>query len=764
VSRRVFQLRRPSRPVAALFTLAAAAWMLAPGFASSPTFWQSSTQADFLKGQVENLSIDNDGRVLLGPASELVSDTAAPFVWTLTRGLDDSLLAGSGNDGKVFRIDKAGAMSTIFDAPELEVHALAVGRDGTLFAGTSPDGKVYRIPRAGDAGSVAFDPEDKYIWALAVDAEGTLFCATGEKGVIYRIGPDGQGEPFYQTKATHVTALAFDPAGNLLAGTESPGQVLRIDRAGRGFVLLDSGYREIHAIRLDERGTIYAAATSARPGAAERAPDRPPTDTTRLQPTPSVSTEITVVAIGPVQAGPASPEATRRREEARGGSQGAVYRIAPNGIWDTVWESGEDTPYDISVDSTGALFVATGPKGKIFRIEGSPVRVTLLARAAAQQVTRLMKDATGRQHYATANPGKIFRLSSQHADRGSYESEVRDASTVATWGSIRWRATTPAGSAVEIATRSGNTASPDETWSPWSTPYTNPDGEQVASPNARYLQWRASFIGKTQSPILTSVTAAYLERNLRPEVASVTVHPSGVVFQKPFSTGELEIAGYEDPLGEGRTAQSSAAPAAGQGPSGAPALGRRVYQKGLQTFVWKADDKNNDRLQFDVLYRAEGETAWRPLRRGLNEPILVWDTSSVPDGTYTIKVVASDTPSNSPGASLEGEMESTSFDIDNTPPVIEIQSPRREGDHAVIRFAVRDRQSPVQRVEYSLDANRWRVIYPKDGIPDARYEEFEIVLDGDNAARSAIIRATDTMNNAATAVGEASPPRAPARP
>jgi hypothetical protein len=190
-------------------------------YASSPRFWQVSTQSDFLRGEVENISIDSDGRLLLGPATELVHETSAPFLWALVPTGDGGLWVGSGNEGKVFRIDRTGKATTFFDAAELEVHAIAAAPGGGIFVGTSPDGKIYRVGADG-ASSVLFDPDDKYIWALAVDPAGTVYAATGDKGVIYRITPDGKGAPFYRTKSTHVTALAFDGAGNLLAGTESP--------------------------------------------------------------------------------------------------------------------------------------------------------------------------------------------------------------------------------------------------------------------------------------------------------------------------------------------------------------------------------------------------------------------------------------------------------------------------------------------------------------------------------------------------------------
>ena len=41
-------------------------------------------------------------------------------------------------------------------------------------------------------------------------------------------------------------------------------------------------------------------------------------------------------------------------------------------------------------------------------------------------------------------------------------------------------------------------------------------------------------------------------------------------------------------------------------------------------------------------FRREGETTWKVLRSGLTDSILVWDTTTVPNGTYFVRVVASD--------------------------------------------------------------------------------------------------------------------------
>src|SRR3954464_2755688 len=104
--------------------------------ASAPTFWTVSTQTDFLKGDVENLSIDSDGRVFLGPATTQVAEASAPFLWTVLGGDDGTLWAGTGNEGQVLKIARDGKTSTFFDAPEMEVHALAVAPNGGLYVAT----------------------------------------------------------------------------------------------------------------------------------------------------------------------------------------------------------------------------------------------------------------------------------------------------------------------------------------------------------------------------------------------------------------------------------------------------------------------------------------------------------------------------------------------------------------------------------------------------------------------------------------------------
>jgi hypothetical protein len=190
--------------------------------------------------------------------------------------------------------------------------------------------------------------------------------------------------------------------------------------------------------------------------------------------------------------------------------------------------------------------------------------------------------------------------------------------------------------------------------------------------------------------------------------------------------------------------------------SNAPALGRRTYQKGLQTLIWRADDGNDDTLSYDISYRREGESTWTVLSRDLSDTILVWDTTTIANGTYFVRVTASDAPSNSAETALTGEMDSAALQVDNLPPVITVGAIKTDGGRSTVTLDVRDDHSPVQRVEWSKDGRTWHTVFPVDGIADSKLEHYELVLDGPIDARGVTVRATDNMNNSVTTQVEGS--------
>ena len=134
----------------------------------------------------------------------------------------------------------------------------------------------------------------------------------------------------------------------------------------------------------------------------------------------------------------------------------------------------------------------------------------------------------------------------------------------------------------------------------------------------------------------------------------------------------------------------------------------------------------------------------------VTDTILVWDTTTVPNGTYFARVVASDAPSNAASAALSGELDSAPFEVDNTPPAFSGTIARVDGARTVIAFDVTDDHSPIQRVESSDNGADWKAVFPLDGIADTRTEHYEVVVPGRIPARGLTLRALDSMNNVST--------------
>ena len=126
---------------------------------------------------------------------------------------------------------------------------------------------------------------------------------------------------------------------------------------------------------------------------------------------------------------------------------------------------------------------------------------------AAAAVERL--DACGHGQYGQdLQPG---RASSTPA-RGTYESPVFDAGSVAQWGRLRWQGENGAGK-IAMRTRTGNSIRPDATWSDWSRPHAGSDGTQIKSPNARFCNIKAELTGS--GAIVENVSAATCRRTIR---------------------------------------------------------------------------------------------------------------------------------------------------------------------------------------------------------------------------------------------------------
>jgi hypothetical protein len=350
-------------------------------------------------------------------------------------------------------------------------------------------------------------------------------------------------------------------------------------------------------------------------------------------------------------------------------------------------------------------------------------------KAEASQITTFAKAPNGGLYASTSNLGKIFLLSSAPDAEGSYESDVFDTQVFSKWGRAQFRGT----GNVELFARSGNVDNPDRNWSTWTRIDLQKNAE-INVPPARFVQWKAILHPGDKTPHVDSVTVNYLQKNVAPEFDDVTVTP-GIRYQPVTRSPSSQPGQRFDPQ---------------------PNPIRDSDSIGVK---WTARDQNDDQMVYSVYYRGEGQTRWLLLKDSLSEKFYSFDASLLPDGGYVIKVVASDSPSHSPGEALSSERESDRFEVDTTPPQIENLKGSVQGSHIRVQFTATDSFSTIKRAEYSLDAGDWHFVEPVGQLSDAKTENYDFALPASENQSGqehvVVVRAYDkydNMNSAKTVI------------
>jgi hypothetical protein len=719
-------------------------------FAEGTRTWEQSKFEELGKGTATGVALRNSGGLELAPVFKSLAITASTYIWAITSDAGGNLYAAAGSPARVYRITPDGQSTVIFEPQELQVQALAVDKSGAIFAATNPDGKVYRIEHkaTGKAGekdkagvdpswsaSVYFDPATKYIWDLDLDEAGNLFVATGDTGEIFRVTPKGEHAVFFKSDEAHIRVLARDAKGNLLAGSDGSGLIYRISPSGEGFVLYSAAKKEITALAVDAAGNIYAAgAGEKRAGSSPQVgpPVPMPAVSVPVQVSGQPQPGITITSVTPVPVrnfnlpipGLASV----------GGSE--IYRIAPDGAPTRIWASREDLVYALAFDPEGRLLAGTGNQGHIYAITSEDSFSDLL-KASATQVTAFAKAANGGVYVSTSNLGKIFLLGGAPSSEGNYESDVFDARIFSRWGRAEVRST----GNVQLFARSGNVDNPGRNWSAW-TPVDLQKDAALSVPPARFVQWKAVLHSGKVTPRLDSVTLNYLSRNVAPDFDDVSVQP-GVRYQplpKP-SGGDITVT----------TGGSGAQPAPRFEPQ--PITQHDAGSIGVK---WSVHDDDDDQMTYALYYRGDGEKRWLLLKDKLTDKFYSFDAALLPDGGYTVKVVASDAPSHSPGEALAAEKESARFAVDTTPPRIENLAGTLEAGKIHVTFRATDEFSPIDHAEFSVDAGDWQFIEPVGHLSDSKSESYDFTLalpaaESDAGEHVVVVRAYDRYDNMSSA-------------
>ncbi len=630
--------------------------------AVTPRIWKENSQIAFEKGEVDGLSLTKEGTVTLAPKWDLMADTGAHFVWSLASDSKGNIYLGTGVEGRVYALKEGSKTpSLIFDAEEeTKIFALTVGPDGALYAGTSPHGLIYRIVPNKPA-EVYCQTGDLHVWSL-LWVQDKLYATTGgEVGRIVKVVKNN-AEVIYQSNDPNVISLTLGQDGSLYAGTDQNGLIYKVMPNGTVSVFYDAGEKEVHAIAVGQDGMVYAAAMAGH---------------------------------------------SDEKKNGNGDGKGSVlYAIRPSGSALRLWEIDDPLLLSVTVDADGSLRVVTGKKGRVYRIwpDGT---YTLLAQLKDVHPWAVLPTSDGALWMGSSGDGQLYKLGTHYVSEGSLTSEVKDFTLTSYWGQAHWQAQLQSGTSVVLQTRSGNSDTPDDTWSVWSESL-KASGGQIMSKPARFLQYRLHLKSSSDqiTPAVREVRLAGLQENVAPMVLSVKVV---------------------------------------QDEDGDPKRDRRSLQK----IVWEAGDVNDDELLYTVSFREVGGAKWFVLKEDVTGSQFLWDTETVPDGEVMVRVVASDRGSNPLTKALVGEAVGLPMVIDNTPPTIKIASVNQLGVGRVgVVGVIEDLQSALVSAKYAINSGAWEIVFSDDSIFDSQKEKLNFqIANLKVGAYTLVIRSEDVMGN-----------------
>jgi len=707
-------------------------------FAVKTEKWELKSPADFMRGKLQRLSVSDEGQLHLGYGSTKLGEFAKE-VWCSAVAPDGTIYFGTGSPADVYAVGKDGKAAKLFETEAIAVTSLAIDSHGAIFAATMAEGKIFKIIPGKDKPQAEFCRlRAPYVWALVIDKQNNLFAATGPDGKIFRIDPAGKAEEWYAAEDANLISLAFDANGSLLAGSGDRGLLYRITDRNKGVVLHQFAEDEVKSIVV--RGGDLFVGVNKQKVKRTRIPGQRRPSAAEFE---DLGQRLSGQFGARAAAGIAAEQDRTTPPEARLANllASAVYQRNAEGRVDKLANWDNESLLILAVDRDGNVLAGMGGSARVYRVAGNQRWELLFDLEEQQALTLALRD--GRLAFiGTGNVGDSYLVDAQKAGDGEFTSEVRDCRFLTTWGNLSWDGT----GAIAVTTRTGNTALPDATWSEWSEALKTSPG-RITSPRGRFIQLRAQ-LARASEPTLETLSVFFHVQNQKPEVASIDIgERRKPVGDKPklklTSDDKPDADSGEDKAGD--TLPSSPATPDKKRDETRPKVASPVKQ-----ISWRASDKDGDTLVYRLLYQAQGDDAWVPVAETQDKPLkrteYSWDTESIPDGWYRIKLVANDEESNPAGESLADEQVSEPVKVDNRKP--DIASLTFDASRKTLTGTAKDNLSLIQFLEYSVDGGEWKFFAPKDGLFDGREKPFEVKLnDLKPGTHSVAVRATDEDGN-----------------
>jgi hypothetical protein len=673
--------------------------------AAGPVYWDWPADRPFAETTLDGAALGPDGNLRGGLGMRDLGPDGPEVFWRVVPDGRGGYLVGSGHGGEIHRVDLDGGAELVATLEGTEVFSLQARDDGSLLAGCGPEGGFYLVAASGEVtplGSVA----GGYVWDIEIRPgdPSEVWLAAGSPAAVYRYrAREDQLEEILSLPAQNALDIHFDGAGDLWVAAQGPGLVYRLDpdRPDALDLVFETEQDEARQFIAGPEGDLFLLALEPEDLGLEAGGNGGGNG--RNGPPPALLALLDQVD------GPAIDRA-------------ALYRLAPDGGVTTHWSG----PLDLMIAawSPARGWLAAGPltadgDRAVLHALTPPAGAHPVASWPGGDVLDLHVDPAGAVLAAQAHPGTLALLGEDASDRREAVSPPLDAGRPVRWGRLAW-----SGDGFDRdprwSVRGGNRALPDDSWTDWSAEWTG-DDQAIDLQPCRYLQWRVRFPGAGSAGRVTAVTVSAWRDNLPPVIdhfaeerlQQMNFGPMG---GRSDNVTQTFRSGLQAEFSQGSVEDRLVAP-------DRVAVGRTV-----RIFTWAGSDPDGDRVTFDLEFRARGAAAWRPIVTGSPEMLGSWDTSTVTDGSYDLRLTARDGRDNPAHLAAASSRQLGPVTVDNTPPEVKDATFAPEEGGLRIRLEAADRASALAWAVVELpDGSRER-LDPVDGICDSRREKWDAVV------------------------------------
>jgi hypothetical protein len=648
-------------------------------------------------GRFDGTTLSAEGEIRPGFQVERWAHDESKAFASVTYVNEKEIYIGSAQDGQVLLFNGE-TFSQVYKADgekDQRVTSLLFHQK-ELWVAFAPSGRLVRIDAEGKAHDVA-EINASYIWKLLVDPLGGILVATGTPGQVLHLKSDGTLQDRMELEVEHVTDIEWQ-GDSLLMATAMPARVISRTRKGRTKTLFDLGRSaEIHRIQPVPEGLFVAVngekhGRGVVPAPAKREKKlKPGAVDGPSKPTPGAG------AFGRLEA-----ESTQLKPP-KGAS---LWFLGAGGRFHLVTSLGKQAILDLVPGQGDSMLVAMSKGGRIVRVDPRG-KVEIVVDVAEAHIAALSSAG-----WLVTGGGASVQRFAPDASRARYYSRVRDAGAMVRIGHVDL-----VGEHVRLEVRTGSTHIVHS--SSWTEFTKVPDlgGVPRVQPG-RFVQFRATLGGANTH--LRAVRLSYQAPNQAPMVHRVHV------IDRKIKVGNSKAAVQKKRTRALRQASKVLNSA------------KAKHYTGIKRIGFDIQDLNGDFLVFEVSVRKIGDRVWVPLTPDEGTPLLFvdWKVADWPEGTYEIKVVASDAQDNPLGQGSLGETLGGPIRIDNSVPVVSDLSLRG----GKVRFRVRDRGSKIRQVRIAIGRGPWQSVASNDGMIDSRDEFFAVDLEQLGVKSSTILR------------------------